>query len=174
MMNLPRTPVQRRGKAAPIKSEQPNEKELIERLRRFEMFEPLPVAILKTARIQLHRSGERLWTKASPTSGVSNRHPVPKIRVHSKAWVDENLTRPRIVIQANDRNPHARLPGRDHDFPGRYLPVSKPNAYCFIFFQSVVRDMPNRRAASARLPALSRKALASISRSCSPDSTGAR
>ena len=118
MMNLPRTPVQRRGKAAPIKSEQPNEKELIERLRRFEMFEPLPVAILKTARIQLHRSGERLWTKASPTSGVSNRHPVPKIRVHSKAWVDENLTRPRIVIQANDRNPHARLPGRDHDDGG--------------------------------------------------------
>lgn len=74
IVNLPRTLVQRRSNAAPITSTPLNEAEMIERLRRFEMFEPLPEAILRnlarTASIRVFRAGERLWNQGEPNECV--------------------------------------------------------------------------------------------------------
>ena len=74
IVNLPRTRIPRRSSLAPAVAERLSEAEMIERLRRFEMFEPLPDAILKklakSASIQVYRAGDRLWNQGEPNERV--------------------------------------------------------------------------------------------------------
>jgi hypothetical protein len=67
--DLPRNLVQRRSRPSPRLAEQPNEKDLVDRLKRFEMFMHLPAPILRrlagAASIRVYHAGEYLWRQLS-------------------------------------------------------------------------------------------------------------
>jgi CRP-like cAMP-binding protein len=72
--DLPRNLVQRRSRPSPRLAEQPNEKDLVDRLKRFEMFMHLPAPILRrlagAASIRVYHAGEYLWRQGEKNDRV--------------------------------------------------------------------------------------------------------